>query len=83
MNYYTVSMIGDGSEANPFRPDIPIGTSFAGSDSTDGTFLIATITDLGTDTINRTKQLPRQALEATANARGLLYNDVAKWFVGG
>lgn len=83
MNYYTLPTIGTGTSDDPFRPDIPGGTPFVGNNNVDGTYLIATPVDLGIDTSKRTKQLPRQALEATANARGLQYNDVAKWLVGG
>lgn len=82
MYYYTVPVIGDGSEDNPFRPDLPEGTSFVGNIGSDGEYLVASPVDLA-DTTKRKKQLPRQALEATANAKGLKYDDVLMWFAGG
>jgi hypothetical protein len=81
MEYYTTPMIGDGTPENPFRPDLPEGTSFSGQVK-DGEYLVVVPTVLAEST-KRKKQLPRQALEATAKAKGLTYDDVMKWFVGG
>lgn len=80
MYYYTVNRIGDGTEDNPFRPDLPAGTSFVGQEQ-DGEYLVAIIKELP-EQAGRKKQLPRQALEATAKEKGLKYDDVVTWFVG-
>jgi hypothetical protein len=81
MEYYTVKRIGSGTELDPYRPDLPEGVSFVGYEK-DGEYLIAVTKDLP-EQAGRKKQLPRQALEATAKTKGLEYVKVAKWFVGG
>ncbi|MBO0959563.1 hypothetical protein J1P26_07425 [Neobacillus sp. MM2021_6] len=81
MFYYTVKTIGSGTESDPFRPDLPEGTAFVGQEK-DGEYLVAVINELP-EQAGRKKQLPRQALEATAKAKGLTYDDVMKWNVGG
>jgi hypothetical protein len=81
MYYYTVKTIGTGTDIDPFRPELPEGTTFAGYEK-NGEFLVAISNDLPEQT-GRKKQLPRQALEATANAKGLTYDMVMKWSVGG
>lgn len=79
MNHYTLPRIGSGTDADPYRPDVPAGISWVGN--TNGTdYLIATPADLS-ETAQRKKQLPRQALENAANARGFAYDDVLKWSV--
>jgi hypothetical protein len=80
MFYYTVKTIGTGTENDPFRPDLPEGTAFVGYEK-DGEYLVAIVKELP-EQAGRKKQLPRQALEATANAKGLIYDDVMKWNVG-
>lgn len=83
MNYYTCPKIGSGTSTDPYRPDIPDGTSFVGNIGSDGGYLIATTVDLGSDTTTRIKQLPIQALQNTCNAKGLPFDDVYnKWSVG-
>lgn len=82
MNYYTCPKIGSGTESDPFRPDIPSGTTFVGNIGTDGDFLIATPADLPAKT-GRIKQLPIQGLQNACNAKGLPFNDVYNiWNVG-
>jgi hypothetical protein len=81
MYYYTVKTIGTGTDIDPFRPELPEGTNFAGYEK-DGEFLVA-ISNVLPEQTGRKKQLPRQALEATANAKGLTYDMVMKWSVGG
>lgn len=81
MEYYTVKTIGSGTELDPFRPDLPEGTSFVGQEK-DGEYLVAIVKVLP-EQAGRKKQLPRQALEATAKAKGFTYDDVMKWNVGG
>jgi hypothetical protein len=80
MEYYTVKTIGSGTENDPFRPDLPEGTAFVGHEK-DGEYLVAIMKALP-EQAGRKKQLPRQALEATAKAKGLTYDEVMKWFVG-
>ncbi len=83
MYYYTVNKIGDGTEENPFRPDLPEGVSFVGNIGSDGEYLVAVPVEI-TETTTRKKQLPRQALENACNKKGFPYDDVAnKWNVGG
>lgn len=79
MNYYTAPRIGSGTSDDPYRPDVPAGTSWVGN--TDGSdYLIATPANLS-ETAKRKRQLPRPALEAAAKARGLRYEDVSRWRV--
>lgn len=83
MNYYTLPRIGTGTDADPYRPDIPNGTSFVGTIGSDGEYLIMTPVDLPVKA-NRIKQLPIQGLQNACNAKGIPFNDVySKWFVGG
>jgi hypothetical protein len=82
MYYYTVNTIGDGTEDNPFRPDLPEGTSFVGNVGSDGEYLVALPLELS-ETTKMKRQLPRQALENVSLLKGLFYDDVAKWNVGG
>jgi hypothetical protein len=80
MFYYTVKRTGSGTELDPYRPDLPGGTDFVGQEK-DGEYLINTNKELP-EQAGRKKQLPRQALEATAKAKGLTYDEVMKWNVG-
>ena len=82
MYCYTVNKIGTGTESDPFRPDIPEGTPFVGNVGSDGEYIIGCPVELS-ETTKRKKQLPRQALENACNAKGLTYDDVSKWSVGG
>jgi hypothetical protein len=83
MNYYTLPKIGTGTNDDPYRPDIPDGTSFVGIIGSDGDYLIATPVELPTKA-NRVKQLPFQALQNSCSAKGLPFDDVYnKWNVGG
>jgi hypothetical protein len=82
MYYYTVNKIGDGTELNPFRPDLPEGTPFVGNIGSDGEYLVALPLELA-ETVLMKRQLPRQALENACNAKGIKYDDTQKWFVGG
>lgn len=47
MQYYSCSVAGDGTEENPYRPDVPAGTDYA-SNSDGGRFIIATYDALTT-----------------------------------
>lgn len=79
MNHYTVPRIGTGTADDPFRPDLPAGTSWVGN--TDGTdYLIATPADLS-DTTKRKRRLPEPPLREAAEARGFRYEDVTTWRV--
>jgi hypothetical protein len=80
MFYYTAKTIGNGTHDDPFRPDLPSDTTFVGIEK-DGEYLLIVKKELP-EQAGRKKQLPRQALEATAKAKGLTYDDVMKWFVG-
>jgi hypothetical protein len=80
MFYYTVKRIGSGTELDPYRPDLPEGVSFVGYER-DGEYLVAVTKEMP-EQVGRKKQLPRQALENAAHAKGIMYEDVAKWFVG-
>jgi hypothetical protein len=82
MYYYTVNKIGDGSHDNPFRPDLPEGTSFVGNMGSDGEYLVALPIELA-ETTKLKRQLPRQALENACVLKGLFYDDVTTWLVGG
>lgn len=80
MQYYTVPLIGTGTDEDPYRPDVPEGVSWVGQ--TDGKdFFIITTKELP-DAPGRVKQLPWQAVENATKARGLKFNDVKnKWWV--
>lgn len=81
MRYYTVPRIGSGTDADPYRADVPAGVSWVGCES--GTeYLIATPADLGADTASRKRRLPEAALRAAAEAKGLRFEDVLTWRVG-
>jgi hypothetical protein len=82
MYFYTVPKVGDGTELNPFRPDLPEGTPFVGNVGSDEEYLIALPIEL-VETTKMKRQLPRQALENACKAKGILYDDTQKWFVGG
>jgi hypothetical protein len=83
MFYYTVKAVyktfEDGSEG--YAPDLPSGTPFVGQ-FVNGEYLVAINKELP-EQAGRKKELPRQALEATANAKRLKYDDVMGWYVGG
>lgn len=78
MNYYTVPIVGSGTTDDPFRPDIPEGTAFAGNIA-GGQYLIVTAVDLP-QKVGRDKQWPRQVLEDVCNTKGIKFDDVIKWF---
>lgn len=82
MIYYTVPRLGTGTPADPYRPDVPVGTKLVGDNN--GTDYLIAIPDAVGDLpvrAGRTKQLPRAALEAAANARGRTFEDVSTWRV--
>jgi hypothetical protein len=81
MYYYVVKAIGDGSDENPIRPNLPIGTSYVGI-SYKGYYLVGLNEDLP-DTADRKKQVTMQQIENAAISRGYTLDDVNKWFVGG
>lgn len=80
MNYYTLPKIGKGTSEDPYRPDVPEGTSFVGNVGADAEYLIATPLELTAKT-GRTKQPPRQALENACKAKSIKYDDAVKWSV--
>ncbi|RDW18053.1 hypothetical protein CWR48_10640 [Oceanobacillus arenosus] len=78
MKYYKVNMIGDGSEGNEFRPDIPEGAPFVWSDNrcpTCGTYIMAS-----SDIVEGLEHITD--LYQACESRGLDVDDVTKWFVG-
>lgn len=81
LNYYTVPFIGTGTEDDPIRPDLPVGTPFAGSFN-GSDFLIATTANLS-GFGKAVQHMPLQALQTVCNARGLDINAVLTWNVGG
>ena len=81
MRYYTLPAIGTGTTADPVRPPVPAGTSWAGSRAADGSFLIATPAALAG--IPGLVQLLTDAeLGAACAARGLDVAAVRSWRVG-
>jgi hypothetical protein len=83
MYYYIMPKIGKGTDLDPYRPDIDVGTSFVGNVGTDNFYIIATPT-LQTAKSGRTQLPPFQALQNACTSRGINFNDVMnKWFVGG
>lgn len=78
MFYYKVNMIGDGTELNPFRPDILESIPFVWSDnrcSTCGTYIMASnVIVEGLEEITD--------LHSACIIRELNVEDVATWFVG-
>jgi hypothetical protein len=81
MFYYLVKTIGDGSDENPIRPDLPIGISFVGI-TYKGFYLVGLNVDLP-DTATIKKQVTMQQIENAALSRGYTLADVMSWFVGG
>lgn len=77
MIFYKVKALGDGSEGNPFRPDIPVNVAFVWSDSvcdTCGTYILATTVVEGLEII--------ADIPTACESRNLNVEDVEKWFVG-
>lgn len=75
MFYYTVNATGDGSELNPFRPDLPEGMAFVGQEK-GGEYLVAVKEELpGREALMET-------LESVAEEKDITYDDVTTWYVG-
>ena len=78
MFFYIVERIGDGTRANPYRPNIPEGMSFVWSDnqcSTCETFLLAS--DVLIEGLTQVTDLNEASI-----SRNLDLLDVEKWFAG-
>lgn len=80
MRYYTVPTIGTGTYTDPYRPDLPTGTSWVGQDHPEGTYLIATPNALPAKA-GRTERPPVAQLANEASRRGLDTADVEQWWV--
>lgn len=76
MRYYTLPAIGTGTIDDPFRPDLPDGTSWVGTPH-DGSYLIATRSPIPPQTGRRERPDPT----AEAARRGLAIADVRRWWV--
>ena len=81
MFYYVVKTIGDGTRLNPFRPNLPDGTSFVGIEY-KGFYLVGINEDLP-DSSTVKKQVTLSQIEQAAVSRGYTLADVQSWFVGG
>lgn len=75
MYYYVVPQIGTGTNDDPYRPDVDIGSNFVGQIGTDGNYIVATLT-LQSAKTGRTQLFPVQALQNACDARGINCNDV-------
>ncbi len=82
LRYYTVPLIGTGTDEDPIRPDVPAGTSWVGNAISSRRYLIATPVDLPPQA-DRTKREKRTQLEETAKGAGWRHEDVESWQVGG
>lgn len=81
---YLVPLIGIGTEDDPIRPDVPVGTSWAGNALDSETYLIATHADLearrGVASVERSKAAVDAA---TSRKAAMSYDDVVSWSVRG
>lgn len=73
MYFYLVEKIGDGTEENWFRPNVPNGVSYVCTD-VGNRFLVGT-NDVLLETLVAN-------LQSFCEDNGLNYSDVSKWFVG-
>lgn len=84
VKYLTVASLGDGSQADPYRPDLPDGVAFVGQrDSDTGTYLVA-VPDVATvpAKAGRTNLTTARARTTAYTAHGLKASDVDRWRVG-
>lgn len=81
MRYYTLPRLGTGTADDPYRSDVPAGTSWVGTVGSDGAYLIATSAPLPSKS-GRTERPDVDELRAAATQRGLRYEDVKTWRVG-
>lgn len=84
MKYLTVPALGTGTEADPYRPDLPGGTPFVGAyDAASGTYLVAVPDDATVPVkAGRTSLSTAKAKGDAIAARKLTANDVDSWRVG-
>jgi hypothetical protein len=75
--YYVLPKIGDGTQDDPIRPDIPEGISFVNHPCDDGTCLTATAVQIPNLT-----PMSLEGLEYECEMRGLSFDEVLTWFVG-
>lgn len=71
-HYYIVPRVGTGTDDDPYRPDVPDGTSWVGlANGVNHSYLIA-----AADTIDGLTELTETNVREQCAARGLLVNDV-------
>ena len=73
MFYYVVKTIGDGTEENSFRPNVPEGVSYV-CNYVGNSYLVGTITALNETEITD--------LQTFCSSNNLIYEDISKWSVG-
>ena len=80
----TVPVIGTGTQDDPYRPDIPEGTSFVGHcDLGTGTYLIAIAKNATVSAkAGRTELSSKKQKSEAINARGLRVEDIDTWKIG-
>lgn len=77
MIFYVVPRIGDGSSENPYRPDLPEGTSFVGAWHGQNGYLVAVPAEIAGRTA-----LSEAERQTECAARGIAAEDVLTWSVG-
>lgn len=85
MNFYLVRRIGTGTGADPYRPDVPAGTSFVGVEH-QGVYLLGVEGELPPAPAGSTRQGPFPRLDdriqRAATARGRTIDELNVWRVG-
>jgi hypothetical protein len=85
MFFYTVPRIGSGTDADPYRPDLPAGVDYCaayGQVGSSQTALVRTLVSLP-NAPGRTSRSPTQ-VEASARSIGIPDRDpVDHWRIGG
>lgn len=81
MRYYACPRLGTGTATDPYRPDVPVGTSWAGNVGASGKYLLATPAPLPAK-MGRTEQPDGGDLKAAASTAGFAYDDVKGWRAG-
>lgn len=77
MRYFTVARVGLGTDAAPFKPNVPAGTAWVGTSDAAG-YLVATEVALPAPAV----ELDDTALRTTCSLRGFSYPDVISWRLG-
>lgn len=84
MKIYTVATLGTGTDADPIRPDLPIGTSFVGCNDTKTNTYLVVVPDADVIVVKagRKELSTEKDKKNEINVRKLLAADMSIWRVG-